>query len=161
MQVAPKAIKSDDFVCKMLQLPSVACSYNFINLSMCSYNFIVAVRISINLELSFFANKYLFGMECDSIYVFDIQNLRFYNKNRGSKKMAEIKDVYGSIYQNLIDAGCDTQTTERCMMYVKEKRCSDILPILAQYRADLLVTVHIGQKQIDCLDFLIYKLEKL
>lgn len=75
--------------------------------------------------------------------------------------MAEIKDVYGSIYQNLIDAGCDTQTTERCMMYVKEKRCSDILPILAQYRADLLVTVHIGQKQIDCLDFLIYKLEKM
>lgn len=75
--------------------------------------------------------------------------------------MAEIKDVYGSIYQNLIDAGCDTQTTERCMVYVKEKRCSDILPILAQHRADLLVTVHIGQKQIDCLDFLIYKLEKM
>lgn len=36
--------------------------------------------------------------------------------------MAEANDVYGSICENLIDAGCDTQTTKRCMALVKESR---------------------------------------
>lgn len=75
--------------------------------------------------------------------------------------MAEVNDIYGSIYQNLIDSGCDAQTTERCMFYMKEGKISDILPILKQYKATLLASVHTGQKQIDCLDFLIYKLKKL
>lgn len=34
--------------------------------------------------------------------------------------MAEANDVYGNIYQNLIDAGCDQQTAEQCMVFVKE-----------------------------------------
>lgn len=42
--------------------------------------------------------------------------------------MAEANDVYGSICENLIDAGCDTQTTKRCMALVKESRNSAILP---------------------------------
>lgn len=33
--------------------------------------------------------------------------------------MAEANDVYGSLYQNLIDAGCDTKTTEQCMALVE------------------------------------------
>lgn len=33
--------------------------------------------------------------------------------------MAEANDVYGSIYQNLIDAGCDMQTIEQCMSFLK------------------------------------------
>ncbi|MEY8390504.1 hypothetical protein AALA98_03890 [Lachnospiraceae bacterium 45-W7] len=74
--------------------------------------------------------------------------------------MAEANDVYGSIYQNLIDAGCDMQTTEQCMSLLKEGEISKILPVLSKYRAVLLHSVHIGQKQIDCLDFLIYKLKK-
>lgn len=32
--------------------------------------------------------------------------------------MAEANDLYGSIYQNLLDAGCDLQTTEQCMTFV-------------------------------------------
>lgn len=74
--------------------------------------------------------------------------------------MAEANDVYGSIYQNLIDAGCDMQTTEKCMSFLKEGEIPKILPALSEYRAALLNSVHIGQKQIDCLDFLIYKLKK-
>lgn len=73
--------------------------------------------------------------------------------------MAEANDVYGSIHENLIDAGCDTQTTEQCMALVKEGRNSAILPILLQHRKDLLETVHTGQKRIDCLDFLVYKIK--
>lgn len=75
--------------------------------------------------------------------------------------MAEVNDVLGSVYQNLIDAGCDAKTTEQCMAYIEERRYSDILPVLSRYRENLLGKVHIGQKQIDCLDFLIYKLKKL
>lgn len=74
--------------------------------------------------------------------------------------MAEVNDLYGSIYQNLVDAGCDTQTTAQCMAFVKEGRCSEMLSILSRYRKALLGTVRTGQKQIDCLDFLIYKLKK-
>lgn len=75
--------------------------------------------------------------------------------------MAEVTDLYGSIYQNLIDAGCDKQTTDKCMAFVEEGRISEILPILTQYKAILLHSVHTGQKQIDCLDFLIYKVKKI
>lgn len=75
--------------------------------------------------------------------------------------MAEVNDALGSMNQNLIDAGCDTKTIEQCMAYMEEGRYSDIFPILSQYREILLGTVHIGQKRIDCLDYLIYKLKKL
>lgn len=74
--------------------------------------------------------------------------------------MAEANDIPSIIYQNLIDAGCDKQTTDKCMAIVKNGNCSAMLPILTQYRAKLLSTVRSGQKQIDCLDFLIYKLKK-
>ncbi len=42
--------------------------------------------------------------------------------------MAEANDVYGSIYQNLIDAGCDTKTTEPCMALEGREKCT--LPLL-------------------------------
>lgn len=46
--------------------------------------------------------------------------------------MAEAKDIYGGIYQNLIDAGCDQQMTELCMTFVKEGQFSDIVPVLSK-----------------------------
>lgn len=79
----------------------------------------------------------------------------------GEMKMAEINDVYGSIYQNLIDSGCDLQTARQCMSFMEEGRISEILPILSRHKSALIDSVHIEQKQIDCLDFLIYKLKKL
>lgn len=48
--------------------------------------------------------------------------------------MAEANDVYGSIYQNLIDAGCDTQITEQCMAFVEDGCYEEMLPILTRYR---------------------------
>lgn len=74
--------------------------------------------------------------------------------------MAEAHDTYQNIYQNLIDAGCDESITEKCMLLVKEKRIFDMLPILTKHRKRLLDSVHKGQKQIDCLDNLIYSLKK-
>ena len=48
--------------------------------------------------------------------------------------MAEANDMYGSIYQNLLDAGCDQQTADQCMGLVKENRFTDMMQVLARYR---------------------------
>ena len=74
--------------------------------------------------------------------------------------MAEINDTYGLIYQNLMDAGCGPQTTQRCMQFVEEGQCAGMLPILLQHRTFLLHLIHKSQKQIDCLDHLIYCLKR-
>lgn len=74
--------------------------------------------------------------------------------------MAEASDTSGMICQNLIDAGCDKQTTDKCMAIVKQGEWSEMLPILSRYRTALLSTVRSGQKQIDCLDYLICKIKK-
>lgn len=74
--------------------------------------------------------------------------------------MPEASDILEIIYQNLIDAGCDTEMTETCMAYVREGKKSDILRLLSRHKENLLKTVRQGQKEIDCLDFLTYRLEK-
>jgi hypothetical protein len=74
--------------------------------------------------------------------------------------MAEANDIIGMVYQNLLDAGCDERTTEKCMVFVKNGEYQKLLPILSHFRAGLLENVHSGQKKIDCLDYLIYKINK-
>lgn len=73
--------------------------------------------------------------------------------------MAEVNDMSGVIYQNLIDAGCDEQITEQCMSMVRKGTCSEMLPLLSRHRAALLGMVRAGQKQIDCLDYLVYRIK--
>lgn len=74
--------------------------------------------------------------------------------------MAEATDTRGIIFQNLKDAGCDKQLTEQCMSFVKKGDACGMLPILTKYRSALLGAVRNGQKQMDCLDYLIYMLQK-
>lgn len=74
--------------------------------------------------------------------------------------MAEANDTAGIIYQNLTDAGCDKNTLEKCMLMMKTGRYSEMLAILSQHRASLLSSVRGRQKQIDCLDYLIYRISK-
>ena len=74
--------------------------------------------------------------------------------------MAEASDTLGIIYQNLKDAGCDEQTANNCMSFAKDGNLGAMLPILKQYRTSLLGSVRSKQKKLDCLDYLIYKLEK-
>ncbi len=75
--------------------------------------------------------------------------------------MAEANDVYGRVYQNLVDADCDEETTQRCMSLMKDGRYMDMLPVLNRHRRVLLDRVHKGQKEIDCLDYLLYSLKKM
>ena len=74
--------------------------------------------------------------------------------------MAEASDTVGILHQNLIDAGCSEDLIETCMELAKANRWNRILPLLREQRINLLDLVHDGQKQIDCLDFLVYNINK-
>ncbi len=74
--------------------------------------------------------------------------------------MAEATDTKGMIYQNLKDAGCDDVLTEKCMSFLESGDTRDMLPLLKKYKRSLLSKVRKEQQQIDCLDYLIYKLQK-
>lgn len=64
------------------------------------------------------------------------------------------------LHQNLIDAGCSKDLIETCMELAKANKWKRLLPLLSKQRINLLNSVHDGQKQIDCLDFLVYSINK-
>lgn len=83
-----------------------------------------------------------------------------YNQSVGGERVAEATDRQGMIYQNLKDAGCDEALILKCMSFVKKGNAQDMLPLLKNYKYELLGKVRKEQEQIDCLDFLVYKLQK-
>ena len=74
--------------------------------------------------------------------------------------MAEASDTQGILRQNLIDAGCSQEIVRQCMKLARGKKIAEMQRILARHRQTLLDSVHTGQKQIDCLDYLVYHMEK-
>lgn len=74
--------------------------------------------------------------------------------------MAEASDTFGMLYQNLLDAGCDEETAGSCMAYAKQGEWELLPPLLARHRKTLLERLHTDQRQIDCLDFLLYRIER-
>lgn len=74
--------------------------------------------------------------------------------------MLEASDTMGILHQNLVDAGCSKDLIETCMELAKANKWKRLLPLLAKQRINLLDLVHDGQKQIDCLDFLVYSINK-
>lgn len=74
--------------------------------------------------------------------------------------MAAATDLWSTLYQNLVDAGCERETAEQCMALEKAGKRAELLRILSRHRAALLDAVHENQKRIDCLDFLVYQMGK-
>ena len=74
--------------------------------------------------------------------------------------MAEASDTQGILRQNLLDAGCGSDTVQRCMDLVKKRENTELLRLLSRHRRELLDMVHQSEKRIDCLDYLIYQIEK-
>lgn len=74
--------------------------------------------------------------------------------------MAEVSDTKGIFRQNLIDAGCGQEVVKQCMELNEEQKTAQLMQVLARHRRTLLDAVHAGQKQIDCLDYLVYQMEK-
>ena len=74
--------------------------------------------------------------------------------------MPEATDAQGILRQNLLDAGCGSDTVQRCMALAQTKDTPELMRILAQHRQTLLDAVHENERRIDCLDYLIYQFEK-
>lgn len=75
----------------------------------------------------------------------------------GLEKLME----YGSkeaIIQNLRDAGCSEDSIECCMACLNSGKKAELLKQLENHRRCLLNKVHEEEKQIDCLDYLVYQI---
>lgn len=64
------------------------------------------------------------------------------------------------ILRNLQDAGCDENTMNAFFQITGEKNTERRLLLLGKHRKQLLSQIHETQKQIDCLDYLIFEIEK-
>ena len=62
------------------------------------------------------------------------------------------------LIQNLQDAGCDDQTIQRFMQADGKKE--EMLHILHEQRIRILDALHPIQEELECLDYLIYKIRK-
>lgn len=68
---------------------------------------------------------------------------------------------YGSkeaVIQNLEDAGCTPDDIECCIACMEQGKKNELLKRLDEHRTGLLSRVHEEEKQIDCLDYLVYQI---
>lgn len=65
-----------------------------------------------------------------------------------------------TIVQNLKDAGCAPRMIEDFMLYFDKNQKERQIALLTAQRQDLLNRIHIEEKKISCLDYLIYQIEK-
>lgn len=62
--------------------------------------------------------------------------------------------------ENLRDAGCSSSQIECFLDWQEEERTADQLSMLSEHRKQLLDNVHREEKRIDCLDYLVYQIER-
>lgn len=65
-----------------------------------------------------------------------------------------------AVMRNLKDAGCTQDVVDRFMTLWERSDRETQLQFLRHHRRVLLDGIHVGQKKLDCLDYLIYQLEK-
>ena len=61
--------------------------------------------------------------------------------------------------QNMKDAGCSPETIHSCVSCIQTGRKKELMKKLDIQRNTLLDKVHEGERQIDCLDYLVYRLK--
>ena len=64
------------------------------------------------------------------------------------------------VIQNLKDAGCDRKIIECFMECMAQDDFNGQLRLMKEQRQCLLDRVHNGEKQIDCLDYLVYQIDR-
>ena len=64
------------------------------------------------------------------------------------------------IVQNLRDAGCDEDTISKFLKCIEKGEKPEGLRLLKRQRSELLDTVHKEQRKIDCLDYLVYMMQR-
>ncbi len=74
--------------------------------------------------------------------------------------MANYMESPDSVIQNLEDAGCDSETAAQFTELGMAGNRQDQLKLLEQHRNSLLKKVHKNEKRIDCLDYLVFQMNK-
>ena len=74
--------------------------------------------------------------------------------------MPEASDKRAILRENLKDAGCDPDMIHRCEAMAQGEKQGELMQILSLHRRTLLDAVHENERRIDCLDYLVYQLEK-
>lgn len=70
-----------------------------------------------------------------------------------------MEDINNKIKQNLIDAGCDSNTiTDFFNLQGPDSTCKQ-LKLLQIHRRKLLLGLHKYQREIDCLDYLVTQIK--
>ncbi|HIQ98102.1 MAG TPA: hypothetical protein IAB23_00210 [Candidatus Scybalocola faecavium] len=65
-----------------------------------------------------------------------------------------------ALIQNLKDAGCGCKCVEKFLSLGEEGKTGEQMKLLASHRRQLLDRVHAEEKRIDCLDYLVYQMQK-
>ena len=65
-----------------------------------------------------------------------------------------------ALLDNLEDAGCNSQFMERFLALEQSGQYREQLRLLSDHRRRLLYCLHQEERRIDCLDYLVYQLEK-
>lgn len=62
--------------------------------------------------------------------------------------------------RNMEDAGCSEDTINSFLLCYQANDVNGELQVLSRHRKNLLDKIHKEQKKIDCLDYLVYQIEK-
>lgn len=65
-----------------------------------------------------------------------------------------------ALLDNLEDAGCGPEVAERFLALESAGQHQEQLKLLSDHRRHLLDCLHREERRIDCLDYLVYQLEK-
>lgn len=63
-----------------------------------------------------------------------------------------------TLTQNLKDAGCDPETIRQFLEYFSFGKSKEQLGLLARQRDLLLNRIHLEERQISCLDYLVFQI---
>ncbi len=64
------------------------------------------------------------------------------------------------LMQNLKDSGCSENFIKEFLILKKQGNNNRLIKILYRYKAELLRSLHDFQKKIDCLDYLIFQINR-
>jgi len=70
-------------------------------------------------------------------------------------------DERNSVLMNLRDAGLNKAQVEEFMQTFDKGQMEYAIRLLRKYRPELMEEMHKSQQRVDCLDFLMHRLEKV
>lgn len=68
-------------------------------------------------------------------------------------------DTEEDMIQNLKDAGCGNKQIQELVELHRKNKKDDIYQILTTHRKKVLDKIHKNEKQIECIDYFIYKMK--